>query len=91
MDGVRFDQIVRAVGKDPSSRRKLLAGLTLGVIGGVSRIPFATTDVQAGGSCGRGRKSCAGGCCPKRAPVCCRSQRGCCKKGYRCGPGYCYR
>ena len=91
MDAKRFDRLVKAVGKDPTSRRKLLAALTIGLVGGVTMIPLTAQDASAAGAeyC---QYQCRSGCCSSRFPLCCDKYRMCCPKGARyCGPGGCYR
>lgn len=81
MDGRRFDGLVRDIATMPRARRTVLAGLFVGLLGGVVTAPVAHEAV-AGANCGKGRKPCHGKCCPRNAPVCC--PKGCCNKGEFC-------
>lgn len=101
MDGSRFDGITKGFAGDGGSRRSLLKAFAVAVVGGAAvgapTVAFAAKEAfasaeagAAGGACGRGRKQCSGGCCPRRAPKCC-GKKGCCPKGYTCGRNVCIR
>jgi hypothetical protein len=78
VDNADFDTLVRDLAANTESRRTLIGVLVAGLLGAV--LPVAH-EAAAGGKCGK-RTKCHGGCCPGRAPVCCRT--GCCRKGFDC-------
>jgi hypothetical protein len=85
----RFDGFVRAFGEDPKSRRKLLAVLTLGLIGSSTMIPLGSEAAAAATRCA---VYCRSGCCSSRFPKCCDRYRLCCPRSANyCGPRGCYR
>ncbi len=86
----RIDGLARALAVRQRSRRGLAAALLAGTLGGAV-VEQAAAVSPEGGLCGPHKKTCKHGCCPKHHPVCCDKERGCCKKGFRCGRGYCYR
>jgi hypothetical protein len=83
MDGSRFDGFARELVTWPGTRRRLVPGVMLGLLGGTIVAPLAY-EVEAG-RCRKGDHKCHGKCCPSRGPVCCK--HGCCKKGFKCCNG----
>ena len=86
----RIDGLAQALAVRQRSRRRIAAALLAGTFGGAVAVRAAAVEPEDG-TCGRHKKTCKHGCCPKHHPVCCDKERGCCKKGFRCGPGYCSR
>jgi hypothetical protein len=80
MDGSRFDGLLRDAARR-GSRRALVAGVVAALVGGTLLAPWAH-EAAASKKCGKGRNQCHGKCCPRNAPVCCRT--GCCRKGFQC-------
>jgi hypothetical protein len=83
MDGSRFDSFARDLASWPGTRRRLVPGVVLGLLGGTIVMPLAY-EAEAG-RCHKGDHKCHGKCCPSRGPVCCK--HGCCKKGFKCCNG----
>jgi hypothetical protein len=86
----RFDYYVKELSKEPASRRKFVAAVTVGIVGGYGLVPLVAQASDVDGE--RCYSYCKHGCCPKRAPKCCDKYRGCCpKKARYCAPDGCYR
>src|SRR3954462_10333391 len=81
MDGSRFDGFTKDLAHWSGTRRRLVPGVIMGLLGGTI-VPPVVHEVAAGGKCHKGDHTCHGKCCPSRGPVCCK--HGCCKQGFRC-------
>jgi hypothetical protein len=67
MDGERFDQLIRAIGTD-ASRRRVLKGLSAGVVGGLTGMFRAKGISAQGGGCRPAGHPCEGG----QSELCCQ-------------------
>ncbi|MFM9106368.1 MAG: hypothetical protein ACKOWF_06675 [Chloroflexota bacterium] len=76
----RFDEIVGRLGQDPAARRRVLLALALGLIGGTRLVSMPAAAVTTSAKC---KTLCGRGCCPRRAPACCKKYNFCCPKGTR--------
>jgi hypothetical protein len=81
MDNRRFDQLARTLATRSRSRRMLLTNVVAGAFAAI--MSPVSHDAVARSTCKKGKKACGDGCCPRRAPVCCKGKF-CCLKGYHC-------